>query len=264
MDKAETELSKPYSDEIRVSSLRLGKAFVYGEVDRIYYPGSHLDISPSEAFPESLVHYTDLDFQAMHSLRNAGYDAECFNANGIILIEKVDAIVIYNSGVDPTIACQSLRIGGCLFCNNYYHTGYEAHAIESLQHVASIAKFGSLVIVDDDVNHLSEYWEQIDTEEAFIAQDTLEQFRDLVQRFCGRNREYLSHYRELYSRSIPGSIRYELSTIIDPPEYGSDGFSPETYGGIVFAEPGDHSTYLPGIPMKRGHADTTFVFRKVR
>jgi hypothetical protein len=263
MDETNTCSLKVYSDEWRINALRAGRKFVQGRGYRVYYPGSSTDISASKAFPASHVSYVDRDPKAIELLRVNGYRAAFADANRATLKGAVDVILIFNSGIYPGHVCEFLRKGGCLFCNNDRLTAVQARLVEDLDHVASVRNEAGKTVVDEDENHLWEYWQYIDTEEEFARADVTGTMRDAVQRFMKRNGDYLQQYRELYARSIPDSIRRELSAMPDPPNYGSSGYSPQTYHGPVFADPKDRTSRLQPLPMKRGDADTVFVFRKV-
>ena len=254
----EFELYEPEASEMRIKLFRAFQEAFAPRAELIYYPGCELDTSPSEAFSESHVIYADISLEATISLREHGFTAWSFDANTFVPVEQTDIVIILNSGVKPEFATTNLRTGGYLLCNNYSGTTKEAIRSTHLTHVGSLELENGQPILCTE--NLQEYWQEIDTEEAFVTHRASASYCRDVRKFTGKNEDFLAEYRTLLERSRKATAEFYAALERAHPDPFPLRLTDSD--GPIYVDPRDPSTVLSGIPKKRGHADTLFVFRR--
>ncbi|CQH63857.1 uncharacterized protein HHUB_4207 (plasmid) [Halobacterium hubeiense] len=131
--------SSPVVYEDRVAQYRAVTDRFSISPDVVYHPGSGHDVSPSEAFPDSRVVYTDVDAAAMAELRRASYDAHGADAVGYELDERADLIVFRNAGLfEEAVVATNLRRGGWVVANDHLESARHVSRLDGVDLVAVV------------------------------------------------------------------------------------------------------------------------------
>jgi hypothetical protein len=110
--------------------------------DVVYHPGSGHDVSPSRAFTDSRVVYTDVDAAAMADLRRDGYDAHGADAADFELPGGADVVVFRNAGLlEEAVVAATLRSGGWVVANDH---------LESASHLVRLGDLELVAVVPHD------------------------------------------------------------------------------------------------------------------
>jgi hypothetical protein len=240
----------------RLSRFRGSLPFLPPCIERVYYPGCGIDVTPSEVFPESSIIYADMDLSVVSLLRENSLNALVLDANEFAPLKPMDVVIVWNSGVDPEVATSSLRLGGCLLCNDYFRTARKTRESNRLKHIASIEMQAGNVSVE--TTDLDAYWQVVDTEESFLLRDEkcyCGLYRSIVETYTDARSNYLETYTALLNRA---ESNHRAACSNDECN-DVDDMSEEP----LFADPNDSGSVLFKLPMKRGGADTLFVFKRV-
>lgn len=236
-------LYEPYAHESTIEKMRLFRKLFSPNPGIVYYPGCSSDNAPSLVFPESRLIYVDLTESDIKSLRAKGYEAYCANAHEFIPDVNPDILILLNTGVQPEIVAEHLPVNGYVLCNEYFRSATAMRKMSSFQLLGVIDYADGMT--QFDTTSLDEYWQEVETDEELETKRSGPIIADQVREYAlGEVTSILAEYRKLRERAK------EEAELVGMPERP---YFLDMMQGVA----------LHPLPMKKGNADSFFVFQRV-
>lgn len=241
----------PYAGDRVVKLLTFFGENVSPDMKIVYYPCSNVDISPSVAFPNSKVIYSDIEEVSVNTLVMEGYDARLEDATNYIPEEEIDLIFILNPTIDPSHPISIATDDGYVIANNYHMSADKINNLGGFELVGVLAGGGESEDVKYDTEDVEECFEEVDTEDDFKkapfgwgVADYLTT-ESIVRRVLGKEIAVIEGYKKLREMVI---------------EHGSQVEDL----GILRIEGQNDAQFSMRLPRKKGAVDDLFVFSRVK
>lgn len=218
----------------------------------VYYPCCGNDVSPSAIFdrPGCQIVYLDQNPRCVELLQRSGFRAHQGNA----LISNpgpVKTLILQNPEIAPEEPAKHIVPGGYLICNNYHETAEvmtkhpDFECIGVVGWVPEEKRFGV------DQKNLQEYFEEVETDEAFAARSEAwrlgsvqyEQAVRVVEKMTGKKDHVLDEYRKMLQ--LGREQRGDHGDLVH----------------VTFPD-GTEKTLCAKLPWKKGYTHDLYIFRK--
>lgn len=284
----------PESHADLVAKYKLFRDKLSPRTNVVYHPCGANDISPSAAFPDSRVVYTDIDDGKMQALRAKGFEAHTSSALDFDP-GNVDVLIMLNPTIRPDVPSSHVVLGGYVLCNDYHDTashlkkndGYELEAM------IRVGKEQKLVW---DTEKLNDYWREVETDEEFRnapfnwGSVNYSSAAKVVEAITGKKENILVEYKKIIEQARENKKRenaerirnFKPATKEDLAMFGGDTDDPEPTPEAqleeftaVLGNPdledvfnyhhgGEQYLIYAKLPGKKGTVDDLFVFKKIR
>lgn len=231
----------------------------------IYYPCCGTDTTATLAWPNGRVLYLDRAQRCIDQLATQGLEAVCGDAEEYDP-GPVGLLLLFNPSIDPTAPTRFVVPGGLVLCNNYHLTAQQMRQLTDFELVAILRSQpnGTMVLDRDD---LGACWQEVETDDELRAAPlswgcvSYDEAEDVVEEITGQKENILAEYRRIIEqaraqgRQKADKVKSALvaKMLRDEADHGQH----------VFLEQGHHSwTLNTRFPMKKGTADSIFVFRR--
>ena len=226
----------------------------------IYYPSCGIDISASEAFPESRGIHVDIDQRIVDALKAHGLEAHCADAKKFTILGGVDAVILQNQSIPAQKPISNLKKGGYVLCNDYHGAATETRKRDGCNLVARIREEQKTPRIVVDRDNLGMYWEEVETDEEFMKApfsfggvESYDTAKTLVKLLTGKETDILSNYVKIIELAMQQQKleREQMRETL--------GFESQLPLAITFE---GRTYFLWALPRKRGAVDDLFVFLK--
>ncbi|MFH1670032.1 MAG: hypothetical protein ABIA92_00405 [Patescibacteria group bacterium] len=190
-----TELSvEPNASENLAKRYDAISAHMGQKPGRIFYPCCEGDVTPSKAFPDSMVTYVDMTREIIEKLIAKNYDAhwgkvpsgreeiqsesDSSDAPNFIPDEEYDLLILLNPQIGVSGVVEWVRNGGYVLCNNYHNTAEEMNERGEFTSIAVMPDSDSIEV---DTSELRDYFKLVASDEEYQRRDP-ESYR-AIQRF---------------------------------------------------------------------------------
>jgi len=232
----------------------------------IYYPCCARDTSPSKAFPESKIIYTDIDSNSIEALKQAGYEAKEVSA-----LEydpgKIDMLIMRNPVIPPEEPASYVQKGNYILCNDYHNT---ASYIKSNKEFEIRARIGqkNKDELEFDTENLEDYWKTVESDEEFkespfsFGSINYKQAALIVEQITGKKENILEEYKKIAKEAREQALDKYKEIISQEPELKEHLPNPEKEDFFMYNFQGKQFMILTSLPRKKGTVDDLFVFQR--